>query len=814
MASRLCPFCMQMTDAEVCPHCGKNTNYTGTSLHLPAGYVVHGKHPYVLGAALGQGGFGITYVALDMVTQERVAIKEYFPTYCAGRTADHAVTAYPNQEDVFQKGKARFLDEARLLKSLSDLKSIVNVLDFFGFNNSAYLVMEFLEGDSLKSHAQKHGKFPAQDFLGKLRPLMEDIDRMHHRGVVHRDIAPDNIILMPDGQMKLIDFGAARSFVGDKSMTVVVKKGFAPIEQYMRKGSSAYTDVYALAATIYYCITGTVPPDSAERAYEGALLKDPVALGADLSLSQKKAIEQALEVQPTKRTQSIFEFAKALGCTSKPENPKPIKEVEKPKPVKEAEKPKPIKEAEKPKPVKKEAEEPKADPKKKPQWFLPAIAAVLLCIVGAVLFMGKESPAVPKQTEPPQLAAPETTVPETTIPVTEPEETNASESTVPETEPPIILSEAQKYNEAVDFFNNGEYGKAAIAFGKLGDYRNSKEVSRKIWDAKIGGKTICTVKHNEAAVGMKEDGTVWAVGDGNAGCNDLFDWTDIVTIGGGNFHIVGLKADGTVLAVGRNALGQCDVSDWIDIVDIFVGYDHTVGLKADGTVLVAGEYSFVECNVSDWKNIVDVAVGDDYTIGLKTNGKVLAEGDNWAGQCDVSRWKGIVDVAVGYDYTVGLKSDGTVLAVGKNDEGQCNVSDWKDIVDIAVGYSFTVGLKSDGTVVAVGDNNIGQCNVLDWTDIVDVAAGQSHTVGLKADGTVLLAGNDCGGQANVSNWTDIVDIVTGSHHTVGLKADGTVLAVGWNRKGECNTFAWKNIRLPAYRDALLAAIDLDYITEE
>lgn len=203
----------------------------------------------------------------------------YFPAYCSGRTNNTTVTAYSGQEKIYLKGKLRFLDEARTLKSLSDLKSIVNVLDFFEANNSAYLVMEFLDGDSLKEHAAKHGKFPAQQFLNQNKPLMEDIHRMHERGVIQRDIAHDNIVLLPDGQMKLIDIGAARSYVGDKSMTVVVKKGFAPVEQYMSKGSSASTDVYALAATIYYCITGKVPPDFAERQYDDIPLITPSALG-------------------------------------------------------------------------------------------------------------------------------------------------------------------------------------------------------------------------------------------------------------------------------------------------------------------------------------------------------------------------------------------------------------------------------------------------------------------------------------------------------------------------------------------------------
>ena len=309
---------MKMAEGDTCPHCGKNLNYAGQPLHLPAGFVVSGRHPYVLGAALGQGGFGITYIALDMVTNTRVAIKEYFPTHCSGRTGNNMVTAYQNQADVFRKGKQRFLEEAKTLKSLTDLPHIVNVLDFFEANNSAYLVMEFLEGVSLKNYVTRKGRFPAKKFLNQIRPLMEDIHRMHERGVIHRDIAPDNIMLLPNGQMKLIDFGAARSYVGGKSMTMVVKRGFAPVEQYLSHGSTASTDVYALAATIYYCITGRIPPDSADREYAGIALAAPISLGADLTSQQEKAILKAMKVQQKERPQTVREFLDALHQKRRP----------------------------------------------------------------------------------------------------------------------------------------------------------------------------------------------------------------------------------------------------------------------------------------------------------------------------------------------------------------------------------------------------------------------------------------------------------------------------------------------------------------
>lgn len=330
-----CPFCLSAVQGDICPHCGKDIFYTGDPMHLQVGYVLNGIHPYVLGASLGQGGFGITYIALDIMTNRRVAVKEYFPTYCAGRNGDVSVISYSGQEETFHKGKVRFLEEARMLKSLSDLPSVVNVVDFFEANNSAYLVMEFLDGSSLKDYVEQKGCLPAQSFLKQMEPLMADMEKMHRRGVVHRDIAPDNIIMLPSGQLKLIDFGAARSYVGDKSMTVVVKKGFAPVEQYMRKGSNASTDIYALAATIYYCITGIVPPDSVERQYGEADLRAPTELGAELSEAQELVLEKALAIQPNERTQSIAEMIMELekaGKTPVPvQIPKTDKRPERPK---------------------------------------------------------------------------------------------------------------------------------------------------------------------------------------------------------------------------------------------------------------------------------------------------------------------------------------------------------------------------------------------------------------------------------------------------------------------------------------------------
>ena len=318
-------------------------------------------------------------------------------------------------------------------------------------------------------------------------------------------------------------------------------------------------------------------------------------------------------------------------------------------------------------------------------------------------------------------------------------------------------AENAKAHAHAELQKNGETAKAAIAFGKLGDYRDSSERSQVLWD-------------------------VVAVRD---------------TVSAGWNHTVGLKSDGTVVAVGYNKYGQCDVSGWTDIVAVSAGSDHTVGLKADGTVVAVGDNEDGKCDVGGWTDIVAISAGDDYTVGVKTDGTVVAVGYEYYIQ-GLDRWTDIVAVSAGDYHTVGLKSDGTVVAKGSDNDGECDVGGWTDIVAVSAGWNHTVGLKSDGTVVAVGYNKYGQCDVSGWTDIVAVSAGVGYTVGLKRDGTVVAVGDNGGGKRDVGDWTNIVAVSGGDRHTVGLKSDGTVVAVG-DEDGKCDVGGWTDIKLPSDR---------------
>ena len=326
-----CPHCMYPASGPVCKRCGKPTSWTPGEQQLPAGTMLDGSglHRYLTGAAIGQGGFGITYIAVEPDSGKRVAVKECFPVQCAVRAADgKRVEPKPGMSSQLQGALNSFLDEARLLAKQTELKSVVQVEDFFSTNGTAYLVMEYLDGVTLSDKMKAEGRLPAQQLLSMLRPLMEDIGKLHASGIIHRDISPDNIMWMPDNTLKLLDFGCARSMEDGKSMSVLLKHGFAPVEQYQTRGQGPWTDIYSLCATVYYCITGTLPTSAVERL-EGDALVPPTALGAELTPREETALLWGLAVQPTRRPQNI-ELLIGQLCPAPPKKPIKRKKPEKP----------------------------------------------------------------------------------------------------------------------------------------------------------------------------------------------------------------------------------------------------------------------------------------------------------------------------------------------------------------------------------------------------------------------------------------------------------------------------------------------------
>ena len=316
----ICYSCFtEKSTAGACPHCGYDpaSDEGKYPIALRAGSILNGR--YIVGRVLGQGGFGITYLAQDYQTKGLVAIKEYLPTEFAGRTTGtYAVQVYSgDRRENFEYGKEQFLAEAKTLAEFIGNDHIVRIYSYFEEYGTAYLAMEYIDGESLDKYMSHHGgRLSVERANELLIPVMEALDWVHSKGIVHRDIAPDNIIVTKDGRAKLIDFGAARYSTGEKSksLDVILKHGFAPKEQYIRRGRQGpFTDVYAMAATYYYAITGKIPPDSIERMDEDELIP-PTTLGVKLSEKAEDALLKGLEVNASERYQSTGELASGLAA--------------------------------------------------------------------------------------------------------------------------------------------------------------------------------------------------------------------------------------------------------------------------------------------------------------------------------------------------------------------------------------------------------------------------------------------------------------------------------------------------------------------
>lgn len=329
--NRLCPHCLTETDIEKdkCECCGKNPKETPEiTHHLKPFTILQGK--YLVGSILGEGGFGITYIGLDINLEVKVAIKEFFPNgYCTrdGKLTTQ-VTAYSGESmDIVNKWRDNFMKEARALAKCSNLPGVVGVRDFFSENNTAYIVLEYLEGMNLKEIMKASGgKITADQLLPAMEPVLDALAEVHKHGLIHRDISPDNIMRLKNGQMKLLDFGAARDFIrdGEKSLSVLLKPGYAPEEQYRTKGNQGpWSDVYALAGTMYKCLTGVTPPEALERLRVDEL-RTPASLGVKLKPNQEAAILKGLAVLAEERYQTVDEFKAALYGSPSAAKPLPV----------------------------------------------------------------------------------------------------------------------------------------------------------------------------------------------------------------------------------------------------------------------------------------------------------------------------------------------------------------------------------------------------------------------------------------------------------------------------------------------------------
>ena len=312
----LCPSCYATHgSAGTCAACGfpeKSDNRPG--VHLVPGTLLHGR--YRAGRVLGQGGFGATYLGWDDRLQVKVAIKEYYPANLIARIPNAAAVSPFTDEhaETFAAGLEKFLEEARTLARLRDVREIVGVQDFFEENGTAYLVMELLEGRTMKKYlVDSGGRIDVKRTLSVVMPIAKALQAIHDQGLIHRDISPDNIFLTNGGDRKLLDFGAARQTARPGAgMTVILKPGYAPPEQYSNEGRQGpWSDVYALCATIYLALTGRTPPDATARFMNDKVPK-PSELGVALAPGFEKVLLSGLSMRWQDRPQSMKDLLRAM----------------------------------------------------------------------------------------------------------------------------------------------------------------------------------------------------------------------------------------------------------------------------------------------------------------------------------------------------------------------------------------------------------------------------------------------------------------------------------------------------------------------
>jgi len=318
-----CPGCMEILTEEynICPHCGYMIDSAPAEpIYLQPGTIFHNR--YIIGKALGSGGFGVTYLAWDGKLEQKVAIKEYMPGEFSTRAPGQStVTVFSgDRNEQFYAGMHKFNEEAKKLAKFKNEDGIVKIFDSFEENGTAYIIMEYLEGMTLSDYLKEKGTIPEDDAVALMMPVMKSLGKVHNEGILHRDIAPDNIFVTKKGEFKLIDFGASRfaTTTHSRSLTVMIKPGYSAEEQYRSRGDQGtHTDVYSLAATMYKMITGHTPPDAMERRakYENQnkdILEPPHKYVKDLSRAREVAILNGMNVRVEDRTPDIDTFISEL----------------------------------------------------------------------------------------------------------------------------------------------------------------------------------------------------------------------------------------------------------------------------------------------------------------------------------------------------------------------------------------------------------------------------------------------------------------------------------------------------------------------
>ena len=387
MEIRRCMKCMHALAAgeTFCSECGRPYGSVETEpFALKPGTILDGK--YLVGEMLGQGGFGITYIGFDLLLEQKVAIKEYYPMSTGMVSRENSTTVVWSsavmQKSGMEKGFDSFLKEARKMAKLGGIPGVVGVKSVFIQNETAYIVMDFIEGETLLKKLQREGPMDYGTCISLMTPIMQALAEVHKHGIIHRDISPDNIMVQNDGRLILLDLGAAKDLDiqgkdgNMQSSQMVAKQGFSPVEQYGRDGKiGSWTDVYAMAATIYYCCTGVLPPSATDRT-----IGDTLTCRPRLTKEEFDVLAFCMNVLPQNRPQNMDALLQIV--THPAGKTPPVRDVPKTEPVR---------------PETRNLQPPKPDPGRPlPKWLIPGIAAAV-AVIALIISVGsggkKSSPA-------------------------------------------------------------------------------------------------------------------------------------------------------------------------------------------------------------------------------------------------------------------------------------------------------------------------------------------------------------------------------------------------------------------------------------
>ena len=382
-----------------CSECGRPYGSVETEpFALKPGTILDGK--YLVGEMLGQGGFGITYIGFDLLLEQKIAIKEYFPMSTGMVSRENSTTVVWSsavmQKSGMEKGFDSFLKEARKMAKLGGIPGVVGVKSVFIQNETAYIVMDFIEGETLLKKLQREGPMDYGTCISLMTPIMQALSEVHKHGIIHRDISPDNIMVQSDGKLILLDLGAAKDLDiqgkdgNVQSSQMVAKHGFSPVEQYGQAGKiGPWTDVYAMAATIYYCCTGVLPPSATDRMIEDTLTCRP-----RLTKEQFDVLAFCMSVLPQNRPQNMDALLQIV--THPAGKTPPVRDVPKTEPVR---------------PETRNLQPPKPDPGRPlPKWLITGIAAAV-AVIALIISVGsggnKSTPAFSVKAPAAQAAATE-----------------------------------------------------------------------------------------------------------------------------------------------------------------------------------------------------------------------------------------------------------------------------------------------------------------------------------------------------------------------------------------------------------------------